>query len=93
MREFRIRRVVRKSHAVLRFPIKGGRLFLTSTNPLLRADYPGAIGLKTGYTDEAGRCFVGVVQRGGRTLGVVLLDSPDPSRQSRKLLNAAFRAG
>lgn len=93
MGEFRIRRVVRKEHAALRFPIRGGRLFLNSTNPLLRADYPGAIGLKTGYTRRAGRCFVGVVERGGRRLGVVLLGSPDPGLQARRLLNRAFRSG
>jgi D-alanyl-D-alanine carboxypeptidase len=93
MREYRIRRVVRKAHAVLRFPTRGGRLFLTSTNPLLRSDYPGAIGLKTGFTYAAGRCFVGVVRRHGRTLGVVLLDSPDPGRQARRLLNTAFSRG
>lgn len=93
MGEFRIRRVVRKEHAALRFPIRGGRLFLSSTNPLLRADYPGAVGLKTGYTRRAGRCFVGVVERGGRRLGVVLLGSPDPGLQARRLLNRAFRSG
>lgn len=93
MRQFRIRRVVRKEHAALRFPIRGGRLFLSSTNPLLRGGYPGAIGLKTGYTRRAGRCLVGVAERGGRTLGVVLLDAPDPGRQARKLLNTGFRRG
>ena len=55
-------------------------------------NYRGAIGLKTGYTDEAGRCFVGVARRGGRTLGVVLLNSPDPSKQAPKLLDAGFAA-
>ena len=30
----------------------------------MRLGYPGTIGLKTGSTDEAGRCFVGVVRRG-----------------------------
>jgi D-alanyl-D-alanine carboxypeptidase (penicillin-binding protein 5/6) len=92
MRERRIARAVRKRQAVLRFPIKGGRLYLYSHNPLLRAGYPGTLGLKTGYTEEAGRCFVGIARRGGRTLGVVLLDSPDPGRQARKLLNEAFRS-
>jgi D-alanyl-D-alanine carboxypeptidase (penicillin-binding protein 5/6) len=93
MKERRIARVVRKTQAVLRFPIKGGKLYLYSHNPLLRARYPGTLGLKTGYTVPAGRCFVGVVRRGGRTLGVVLLHSPDPGRQARKLLNTAFRSG
>jgi D-alanyl-D-alanine carboxypeptidase len=90
MHDFRIARVVRKSQASLRFPIKGGRLYLNSTNPLLRTRYPGAIGLKTGYTKDAGRCFVAVARRGRRTLGVVLLRSPDPGGQARRLLNRAF---
>jgi D-alanyl-D-alanine carboxypeptidase (penicillin-binding protein 5/6) len=92
MRRARIRRVARTEYAELRFPIKGGKLYLSGHNPLMRLDYPGAIGLKTGYTEAAGRCFVGVVRRGGRTLAVVLLDSRDPALQARKLLNAAFAA-
>ena len=90
MRRARIRRIARTEYAALRFPVKGGKLYLSGHNPLLRLDYPGALGLKTGYTNEAGRCFVGVARRGGRTLGVVLLNSRDPSRQAPKLLDAAF---
>ena len=86
----RIRRVARKQEAQLPFPIKGGKLYLYGHNPLMRLGYPGTIGLKTGYTDVAGRCFVGVVRRGERRLGVVLLDSRDPSKQAPKLLDAAF---
>lgn len=92
MRVPRIARIVRKRQASVRFPIKGRRLYLNNTNPLLRSRYRGTIGLKTGSTDEAGHCFVAVVRRGGRTLGVVLLRSPDISRQAKKLLGAAFRA-
>jgi D-alanyl-D-alanine carboxypeptidase len=90
MRRERIRRVARRSQAELRFPIEGGKLYLTGHNPLMRLGYPGAIGLKTGYTDEAGRCFVGVARHRGRTLGVVLLGSRDPSRHAPKLLDAGF---
>ena len=93
MRRARIRRIARTEYAELRFPIKGGKLYLSGHNPLMRLDYPGAIGLKTGYTNEAGRCFVGVARRGGHTLGVVLLNSRDPSKQAPKLLDAAFAAG
>jgi D-alanyl-D-alanine carboxypeptidase len=39
----------------------------------LVATYPGATGLKTGYTDDAGYCLVGTAVRGGRHLAVVLL--------------------
>ena len=86
----RIRRVARKRQAQMHFPIKGGKLYLSGHNPLMRLGYAGAIGLKTGYTDAAGRCFVGVARRGGRTLGVVLLNSRDPAVHAPKLLNAAF---
>jgi serine-type D-Ala-D-Ala carboxypeptidase (penicillin-binding protein 5/6) len=86
----RIRRIVRRRQVAFHFPIKGGKLYLTGHNPLMRLRYRGAIGLKTGYTSAAGRCFVGVARRGGRTLGVVLLGSRDPSKHAPKLLDAAF---
>jgi serine-type D-Ala-D-Ala carboxypeptidase (penicillin-binding protein 5/6) len=88
----RLATIVRSAHAVVRFPIRGGKLWLNNTNPLLRAGYPGTIGLKTGDTDEAGSCFIGVVHRGAATLGVVLLHSPNPAKQARELLNRGFRA-
>jgi D-alanyl-D-alanine carboxypeptidase (penicillin-binding protein 5/6) len=88
----RIARVVRREHVNIRFPIKGKHLDLNNTNPLLRTGYRGAIGLKTGYTALAGRCFIGVARRGGRTLGVVLLNSADTGGQAAKLLDAGFRA-
>jgi D-alanyl-D-alanine carboxypeptidase len=93
MKEPRIRRLVRHKQVSVRFPIKNGRLFVNSTNPLLRMGYRGTIGLKTGSTDEAGHCFVAVVRRGRRELGVVLLHSPDTASQAKQLFDAAFRAG
>lgn len=90
MAKRRIRRIARRRQADFPFPIKGRRLYLTGHNPLHRIAYPGAIGLKTGYTNDAGRCFVGVARRNGRTVAVVLLDSWDPSQQAPKLLDAAF---
>jgi D-alanyl-D-alanine carboxypeptidase len=90
MRRSEIARIVRQRQNVVRFPIKGGRLYLNTTNPLIRSGYLGTIGLKTGDTDEAGHCFVGVVRRGGRTLGVVLLHSPNVLKQSKKLLSRGF---
>src|SRR3954454_20412466 len=86
----RIARLVRRPHLQIRFPIKSGHLWLNSTNPLLRMKYPGTIGLKTGSTDKAGHCFIGVARRAGRTYGVVLLHSPNTLAQSEKLLSAAF---
>ena len=93
MRSKRIARVARRRQVSFPFPVKGGRLFLAGHNPLIRTGYPGAIGLKTGYTNTAGRCFVGVARRAGRTLGVVLLGSPNPAKHAARLLNLGFRLG
>ena len=71
--------------------MRGGRLYLATTNPLLAAGYRGTVGLKTGYTAAAGRCLIAVVRRGRRTLGVVLLGSPNPGEQAKRLLEKAFR--
>jgi D-alanyl-D-alanine carboxypeptidase len=87
----RIARLVRKRQAKVRFPIKSGYLYVNSTNPLLRLRFPGTIGLKTGSTIKAGHCYVGVVRRGRRRIGVVLLHSPNSLAQAEKLVTAAFK--
>jgi D-alanyl-D-alanine carboxypeptidase len=92
LRTRRLARIVRRRRAILPFPIKGGKLYLYNHNPLLRTRYRGTLGVKTGYTDEAGRCLVAAVRRRGVTLVAVLLDSPDPGRQARLLLDRGFRA-
>jgi D-alanyl-D-alanine carboxypeptidase (penicillin-binding protein 5/6) len=45
---------------------------LENDNKLLD-NYPGALGGKTGYTDDAGQTFVGAAERDGRRLVAVLL--------------------
>jgi len=86
----RLARIVGTHRVVRRFPTKGGKLYLTNTNPLLRTGYPGALGVKTGYTRVAGRCLVVAARRNGRRLAVVLIDSPDPATQARRLLDRGF---
>lgn len=88
--QLRIARVTRTLHAVVPFPIKGGRLYLNNNNPLLIYGYPGVTGLKTGYTLAAGRCLVATAKRAGVRLGVILLDSPDPATQAAQLLDRGF---
>ncbi len=85
-------RIVASRAAVLPFPIKGGKLYLYNNNPLLDTSYPGADGVKTGYTQAAGRCLVATARRGRRWLGVVLLHSDDPPDQAMKLLDLGFAA-
>jgi serine-type D-Ala-D-Ala carboxypeptidase (penicillin-binding protein 5/6) len=89
--EPRLAKIVRTRNAVLPFPIKGRKLYLYNNNPLLRMRYPGTDGVKTGYTDAAGRCLVATARRGRVRLGVVLLHSPDPPTQSQQLLNRGFK--
>jgi D-alanyl-D-alanine carboxypeptidase (penicillin-binding protein 5/6) len=86
----RIAHIVRTYTAALPFPIKGGKLYLYNNNPLLIYGYPGLTGLKTGYTEAAGRCLVATAERHGVRLGVVLLHSPDPGTQASELLNRGF---
>ncbi len=88
--EPRIARVAATASTVQPLPIKGGKLWLYNNNPLLRYGYPGAIGLKTGETEAAGRCLVGIARRGDLRLGVVLLNSPELGRQAEALLDAGF---
>lgn len=92
MAERRIAAIARVPYTQIRAAVRGKRLYLATTNPLLAAAHRGTIGLKTGYTTAAGRCLVAVVRRGGRTLGAVLLDSPNPGEQARRLLERAFRS-
>ena len=87
----RLRPIVGRRQAVLPFPIKGGKLFLYNHNPLLKNGFKGTIGVKTGYTDAAGKTFVAAVRRGDRRLGLVLLHSPDIGKQSEQIFTYAFR--
>ncbi|HVT69703.1 MAG TPA: D-alanyl-D-alanine carboxypeptidase, partial [Trebonia sp.] len=60
--------------------------------------YPGAIGIKTGYTDAAGQCLLFAVRRGGTVLIGVVLDSapadapgmPAAASDATAMLNWAF---
>jgi len=62
----------------------------------LVGSYPGAIGIKTGYTDDAGHCLLFEAVRNGRTLIGVVLDSPATgpaagARDAEQMLNWGFR--
>lgn len=67
-------------------------IFQRNRNPLL-GRYPGADGLKTGWTNEAGYCLVGTAKQNDLRLISVVLNSPsDPIRlaSSEALLNFGF---
>ena len=52
---------------------------LENDNQLLY-NYPGALGGKTGYTDDAGQTFVGAANHDGRRLVAILLKGPAADR-------------
>jgi len=53
--------------------------------------YPGAIGVKTGYTSDAGFCVIAAAQRNGRRLvAVVLGGRSEPFSSAAALLNYGF---
>jgi serine-type D-Ala-D-Ala carboxypeptidase (penicillin-binding protein 5/6) len=61
-------------------------------NPLLK-DYPGAEGMKTGYTKEAGYGLVGSALRDGRRLILVVAGLPtinDRKAEAQKLMDWGF---
>lgn len=66
----------------------GGRS-LTNHNKLLW-QYDGCIGLKTGYTEKAGRTLVSAAQRGGMTLIAVTLNDPNDWADHASLFDWGF---
>lgn len=65
---------------------------LYNTNELL-GSYPGADGVKTGYTGKAGRCLVSTARKNGMRLISVVLGSPTRNARanaSRSLLDYCF---
>ena len=52
--------------------------------------YPGAIGFKTGQTDNAGTCLVAGAHRGGHTLLLVELNDPVIFTDATTMLNYGF---
>ena len=72
--------------------IRGGTFGLSNTNKLIRF-YPGATGLKTGFTREAGYCLSASAQREGMELIAVVMGaatSADRFAACRQLLDQGF---
>lgn len=58
-------------------------------NKLLRR-YDGCIGVKTGFTDESGRCLVSAAEKDGVLLIAVTLDCGDDWNEHEKMLDYGF---
>ena len=91
----RIAQIAQTRSAKPSFPIKGKHLYLYNNHYFLQHGLAGlpqaqVTGLKTGFTDPAGSCYVTTARVGRRQLGVVLIHSPNPITQVPALLRAGF---
>lgn len=68
---------------------------MSNDNQLLQTGYEGALGGKTGFTDQARHTFVGVSERGDRRIAAIVLDTPAsvnlPWEDSVNLIDAGYR--
>ena len=77
-----------------RIPSPSGERVIQNRNVLLWL-YPGALGVKTGFTSQAGFCLVSAAERDGRRLLAVVLGDVDADTMfddSAALLNYGFEA-
>lgn len=81
--------VCAQSKAKLNFGNPPFGRWLSNHNRLL-SEYPGCIGMKTGFTKKAGRCLVSAARRDGVTLVCVTLSDPDDWRDHTALLDYGF---
>jgi D-alanyl-D-alanine carboxypeptidase len=69
----------------------GAAHYLPSMNNLFLESYPGAIGIKTGFTDKAGSCIMAAARRQGRTMLAVVMNGYNPTQSAMDLLNQGFQ--
>lgn len=67
----------------------GGEIWLANTNRLL-SSCEGVIGVKTGFTNKAGRCLVSACEREGVTLICVTLSDPNDWYDHTRLYDYGF---
>lgn len=72
-----VRDAVRTKGLYFRFP-DGTTKPISNTNQVLRS-FPYCTGMKTGYTNAAGRCLVSSASYGGKTVYAVILGSKTPN--------------
>ncbi len=76
-------------NAKLRFGNPPYDRWLKNSNKLLQY-YDGCIGVKTGFTDKAGRCLVSAAERDGVRLIAVTLNAPDDWNDHKKMFDYGF---
>ncbi|MDE6763759.1 MAG: D-alanyl-D-alanine carboxypeptidase [Oscillospiraceae bacterium] len=83
------REICGTKRAKLKFGNPPYERWLVNTNKLLTM-YDGCIGVKTGFTDEAGRCLVSAAEKNGVTLICVTLNASDDWNDHKKIYDYGF---
>jgi D-alanyl-D-alanine carboxypeptidase (penicillin-binding protein 5/6) len=85
------------STRVADFPAGGGKTFQIQNTDRLLGGYRGLIGVKNGYTTNAGNTFTGAAKRDGRTLLVTVMHPTsgydEVYTEAAALLDWGFKAG
>jgi D-alanyl-D-alanine carboxypeptidase (penicillin-binding protein 5/6) len=68
----------------------GKRRFRLKSKNHLIGRYPGAIGVKTGYTEDAGRCLIALAERGDTQVLLVMLHARNRWHDAALILDRAF---
>ncbi len=89
MRNERFRQIVRTRIEHVKWSAPTFAKIYVNNNRLL-GTYPGANGIKTGYTHKAGPCLVASATRGTVSLIAVVLDSPNMYADATRLLDFGF---
>jgi len=82
--------VARRSMSIT--TVKGNRSFYLRNINRLIGKYPGALGVKTGTTPNAGQCLVALAEREDRKVLLVIMHSRHRWRTAPAMLDAAFAA-
>jgi serine-type D-Ala-D-Ala carboxypeptidase (penicillin-binding protein 5/6) len=91
MRNPRFRRIVKTRVEHVKWAAPTYAKIYVNNNRLL-GTYPGANGVKTGYTHKSGPCLVASATRNGVSLLAVVLNSSDMYGDATRLLNFGFAA-
>jgi D-alanyl-D-alanine carboxypeptidase (penicillin-binding protein 5/6) len=89
LQDARFRRIVRRRIARVPWSPPTYQKVYVNKNTLL-GRYPGADGVKTGWTTLAGHCLVASATRRGRTIIAVILNGGNTYRDGRRLLDRGF---
>ena len=83
--------IVREPAAVIRTADQRKRFIARTTNRLL-GTMEGVVGVKTGYTREAGRCLIAVVTREDKELLLVLLNARQRWWRAQELIELGLQS-